>query len=146
MKKILAISVFIIMFQTAFGQSENPREQYPHGISLYGVGPNLIGSFSYDYFITPHLNANAGVGFMGVHAGMNVHFWGGRVDKRWTPYVGAFIAWAPFDYIGVDFLPYFPIGIHYLGKNRFQFAFEIAPLQLQFQAWNVAGVKLGYRF
>lgn len=146
MRKIAPILILILIAQTLVGQTENPRTKYRNGISIYAVGPNVLGSVSYDYFITPHLNAETGIGFIGVHAGIKVHVWGGKTDNRWTPYFGASITRSLFPSVGVDYLPYFPLGIHFVGNNQFNFAFEIAPLQLKFFAWNVAGVKLGYRF
>jgi hypothetical protein len=146
MKKLITILTIILSFQTVFGQTENPRIKFRNGISLYGMGPNAIGSISYDYFLTPKLNIETGIGYIGIHAGIKVHLWGGKIDSRWTPYIGAAVAKSLFHSVGVDYLPYFPIGIHYIGKKQFNFAFEIAPFQLKFFAWNFAGVKLGYRF
>ncbi len=110
------------------------------------MGPNVVGSVSYDYFLNSNLNAEAGIGFIGIHAGLKVHLWGGSAGKSWTPYFGAAITRSLFPSVGVDYLPYFPIGLHFAGKNRLNLSFEVAPLQLKFLAWNIAGVKIGYRF
>jgi hypothetical protein len=146
MKRILLITILALTVNTAQSQTSNPRKINPSGISLYAVGPNLIGSVCYDYFITPYLNAEAGIGFIGVHGGLKVHLWGGNDNKKWTPYFGASITRSLFPSAGVDYLPYFPIGIHYVGEKRFNFAFEVAPFQIKMLAWNVVGAKFGYRF
>ena len=146
MKKISALLIIILSAISVYGQTDNPRIKNRNGISLYAMGPNVVGSFSYDYFLTPNLNAETGIGFIGIHAGLKVHLWGGRDDKSWTPYFGAAITRSLFPSVGVDYLPYFPIGIHFAGKNRLNLSFEVAPLQLKFLAWNIAGVKIGYRF
>jgi hypothetical protein len=144
----LALFVFPIQrihAQKSDGQIQNPRLKYPSGISLYGIGPNAVGSISYDRFLTPHLNTEAGIGFIGIHIGMKVHLWGGS-DKKWTPYIGAAVARSLFPAVGVEFLPYFPIGVQFVGDNQFNFAFEVAPIQLEFLSWNLVGIKFGYRW
>jgi hypothetical protein len=146
LKKTSALLIIILSAITVYGQTENPRTKNRNGISLYAMGPNVVGSFSYDYFLTSNLNAEAGIGFIGIHGGLKVHLWGGKADKSWTPYFGAAITRSLFPSVGVDYLPYFPIGIHFAGKNRLNFSFEVAPLQFKLLAWNVAGVKIGYRF
>ncbi|BDD15673.1 hypothetical protein MATR_24980 [Marivirga tractuosa] len=142
---LVVFSTQRIQAQQTESQDQNPRLKDSSGISLYGIGPNAIGSVSYDRFLTPHLNAEAGIGFIGVHIGMKVHLWGGS-ERNWTPYIGAAVARSLFPAVGLEFLPYFPIGIQFVGANHFNFAFEIAPLQLEFLAWNVVGVKFGYRW
>jgi hypothetical protein len=153
MKQILKLSlIMLVVFSTqriqaqhSDRQEQNPRLKYSSGINLYGIGPNAIGSVSYDRFLTPHLNAEAGIGFIGVHIGIKVHLWGGS-DKKWTPYMGAAVARSLFPAVGVDFLPYFPIGIQFVGDNQFNFSFEVAPFQLEFLSWNLVGIKFGYRW
>jgi hypothetical protein len=153
MKQILKLSlIMLVVFSTQRIQAQqteiqdqNPRLKYSSGISLYGIGPNAIGSVSYDRFLTPHLNAEAGIGFIGVHIGMKVHLWGGS-DKKWTPYLGVAVARSLFPAVGVDFLPYLPIGIQFVGDNQFNFSFEVAPFQLEFLSWNLVGIKFGYRW
>jgi hypothetical protein len=142
---LFAFPMLEIHAQQSDDQKQNPRLKYPSGISLYGIGPNAVGSISYDRFLTPHLNAEAGIGFIGIHFGMKAHLWGGS-QRKWTPYIGAAVARSLFPAVGVDFLPYFPIGIQFVGDNHFNFAFEIAPLQFEFLAWNLVGVKFGYRW
>jgi len=146
LKIFLFIITIAFLAPTTYAQDKIPRMDYRNGVGLYFIGPNAVGSVSYDYFVTPHLNAEAGIGFIGVHLGLKTHFWGGRADKKWTPYLGASITRSLFPSVGTDYLPYFPAGINYVGENGFNFAFEIAPLQLNFLAWNVAGLKFGYRF
>jgi hypothetical protein len=146
MKIRLITSLIVFYAINAHGQLLNPRAEYKNGISLYGVGPNAIGSISYDYFISPNVSAEAGIGFIGVHAGIKYHFGGTRPDLRWTPYFGGSFTRSLFPSVGLDYLPYFPIGLQYIGKNKFNFAFEVAPVQFKFSAWNVVGIKLGRRF
>ncbi|WKV12265.1 hypothetical protein [Marivirga harenae] len=123
----------------------NNREKFPSGLSLYAIGPNAVCSISYDRFLTYHLQAEAGIGFIGAHAGLKAHLLGGSA-RKWTPYVGVSIARSLFQTIGMEYLPYFPIGVQFAGDNRFNFAFEVAPLQLEFYAWNLVGIKFGYRW
>ncbi len=71
---------------------------------------------------------------------------GEDANRRLTPYTGVSAARPIFPNVGLDFLPYVPLGIHYIGPENFNFAIEVAPLQFRFQSWNIAGVKLGFRF
>lgn len=146
MKVILILIFFMLFAFVIYAQDQNPRIAYRQGAGLYLMGPNAFGSMAYDYFFMPHLNAEAGIGYIGVHAGLKLHVWGGRDGKSWTPYLGAAIARSLFASVGTDYLPYFPAGINYIGKNGINFALEIAPFQLNFLAWNLGGVKVGYRF
>lgn len=144
--KTIAVGFFITASLQLIAQDNNPRREFRNGISVYAVGPNVVGSVSYDYFISPILNLEAGIGFIGVHGGFRLHLSGNRGEKRWTPYIGASIARSLYRSVGTDYVPYFPIGMHYIGKDQFNFAVEIAPLQLSFLSWNVIGAKAGYRF
>jgi hypothetical protein len=146
MKNHLILLILLLINNTLPGIADNPRVVNPNGISLYAMGPNAVGSISYDYFITPSINSEVGIGYIGVHAGIKLHFWGRNDERQWTPYIGASVARSLFRSVGVDYLPYFPAGISFAGKNHFNFSFEIAPIQLKFSSWNVAGVKFGYRF
>jgi len=148
--KFSFILIFLFIFEEIEAQStksetENRRLKYPSAISWYLSGPSGHSSISYDRFLTPHLNAEAGYALVSVHVGLKIHLWGAS-NRKWTPYLGTVLAYGLFPETNREYLPYFPLGIQFVGDNHLNFSFELAPIQPAFSAWNIVGIKFGYRW
>lgn len=158
-RKIISIIFLIVLNNGLFAQEvQNPRKDNPFGINLYGGSPTLAVSVSLDYFITPNINIETGIGLLGYYAGAKYHI-GGQVENRnWTPYVGAF--YSVIVDLGIlgggDDSPgiYIPFGINYLGNKGFNFSIELAARAhkevgtfsdfVYIPIWG--GIKIGYHF
>ncbi|MCB9211686.1 MAG: hypothetical protein H6609_20175 [Ignavibacteriales bacterium] len=68
--------------------SLNPRIENRFGTNINILGPTVLLSFSIDYFVTPDINIETGLGIMGYFGGIKYHLFGNDVNKKWTPYLG----------------------------------------------------------
>jgi hypothetical protein len=134
-------------------ESTNPRLTNPFGVNINIGGPSILISVSLDYFITPSLNIEAGIGLIGSYGGLKYHFNGNKDDKNWTPYLGVYAAHIP----EITFFfttparngVYIPLGIQYIDNKGYTFGVEVAGITIRDIAdgTNVWGaVKLGYHF
>lgn len=133
----------------------NPRADRPFGINFNYAGPALIG-FSVTAFVTPSIQAEAGLGPLTKYAGATYHFGGSDPRKVWTPYVGLMIVRLHeiFETDGGDgdatFATYVPVGVQYSGRGGFLFAVEGAWAHLRVDGESLDipwfGFKFGYRF
>ena len=134
-------------------ESTNPRLTNPFGININIGGPSILLSFSSDYFITPNLNIEVGLGFIGLFGGIKYHLNGKKDDKNWTPYLGLYAVHIP----KIEFITttparnglYIPIGIQYMSNKGYIVGAEIAGITISDIAngtpvWGA--IKLGYHF
>jgi hypothetical protein len=143
-------------------EEPNLRIRYQHGITAMLLGPTVIGSVAYEYFIDPNWNLEFGIGLIGVYSGVNYHFGGANEMRKSTPYMGLratagmhvaeFLSNGPRFGVGL----YAPIGINVLFENGFYLAPELAA-HYTYSEGNIwlsdlhavrpwLGFKLGYRF
>lgn len=145
--------------------SSSNREDRPFGIAA-NLGTAALIGVSADYFITPVLDLEAGVGW-GQYIGVNWHPFGYNYWWNWSPYIGASGVhvqdWSIPLYVsgfGVFREPktehywggYFPLGVQLISDGGFAFNVEVAFIALQsrtdhswlYGPWG--GVRLGYHF
>ena len=156
MKKRLCIFLMAVVPFFAFplialeNTSINPRANRRIGIGIQLGGPTMICSAQADYFLTPKINIEAGVGLVGLYSGVKVHL----SSSAWSPYLGVKATFLPeiklFGGGGWNPGLYAPIGIQYMSRDGFTFAFEGALLLTDSLGWAFepfwAGVKFGYHF
>lgn len=136
----------------------NRRKQHPFGINLIGFGPGGLASASIDYFVTPKVAIEGGIGFrnevgdIGYFLGGRYHIFG-NTFLNLTPYIGAYTS---FHYNqghenSIDGLQnhgfYMPFGLHKIKRSGFNWAVEVAYEKNTFKDDHLAfGFRLGYRF
>lgn len=141
--------------------SFNPRIEKSSGIGVGIGGPTIIGPFiSYSEFISPNVNLELGVSFLGFFTGARYHLGGQKENRLWTPYLGTLIG------IGLvkpnsstckecnstatigPFL-YIPTGIEFISKGGFNLNTEVGlntGLTSYTAQYFTASLKLGYRW
>ncbi len=135
----------------------NPRSERPFSINFNYAGLALLG-FSVTAFLTPSIQAEAGLGPLTKYAGSTYHFGGADPHKTWTPYTGLMIAYVH-EFLESDggdedkngtFSTYVPVGVQYSGRGGFLFAVEGAWAHLHIDGESIDipwfGLKFGYRF
>ena len=131
----------------------NPRKDHRMGVNLNVGGPTVLLSLSTDYFITPCINIEAGIGLFGYYGGIKYHIGGKNLEKNWTPYIGIYRTtntfFGLFGYKDVG--TYIPIGIQHIRSNGFSFGVEAAGLFINGNETNTpppiwGAIKLGYHF
>jgi len=132
----------------------NPRVENPFGVNINILGPSVLLSLSIDYFVTPNINIETGLGIAGYFGGIKYHMFGERVDKEWTPYAGLYVTHIP----AISFFGdskssrnglYLPVGIQYMSNGGFTFGAEVAGLTVKDIAGGTAvwgAIKIGYHF
>ena len=134
----------------SFTNKNSPRELKPFGINITAGGPALVG-VSFDYFISPFFNIEAGGGYYGIFSGIKYHLAAYRNDP-WTPYFGIQGTYAFEGKAGI----YIPGGFQYIGNYGFSFSFEFAlwmemqeletnPIE-SLEYLGMLSLKAGYRF
>lgn len=129
-------------------------------LSVAGGGPIMFGGISVDAFITPRINVNLNVLpvpylLFGGGGGIKYHL--KKTINNWSPYVGLELGWLQWYFWAETnqyFNIYFPLGVHYIGKNGFNFSFEVGILEskiLDNEYSNsfripMGEIKFGYRF
>lgn len=161
------IAFFLILFFNSISVwSQNPREDISVGINFIIGGPGFTTGVSFDGFITPSFNFEAGVslGSAGlisgpaIYSGLKYHLFGSS-NSHFTPYGGAFIVGTSAAKSIFKDRPrgvlygYFPIGIQYIATKGFTFGVEIAyllePKEILFsnnQHGGWFGIKIGHHF
>lgn len=156
MKKALFL-IFLFFVIITFAQekipaSNNPRIERPMGINFDLASPSILG-LTFDYFISPKINLEAGIGRNGISLGGAYHFNGDMENKKWTPYIGLY---AGHKFNLTSFKDdkendvytkngaYIPFGMQYLNHDGIIIRFEI---ELQsFGLLYSGGIKIGYHF
>ena len=134
----------------SYTNKNSPRKLKPLGVNIIAGGPSLIGA-SFDYFISPFLNIEAGGGYYGIFSGLKYHLAAYRNDP-WTPYFGIQGTYSFEGKAGI----YIPGGFHFIGRKSFSFSFEFAlwiesqeietnPLN-SLEYLGMISLKAGYRF
>jgi hypothetical protein len=134
-------------------KSTNPRLANRFGINFNFGGPSIVGSVSFDYFITSSFNIEAGVGYIGFFGGIKYHLGGQKVNRHWTPYLGLYAVRIP-ELTGsfkVDARSglYMPLGIQYMSNIGITLGAEVARIAIESIANDTkywGAVKLGYHF
>lgn len=143
----------------------NNREDRRFGVAA-NLGTAAMIGISADFFVTPALNLEAGLGW-GQYIGVNWHPFGYNYWWNWSPYFGAsgvhvqdwiiplyvsgfgiFREPKTEHYLGA----YFPLGVQLISDGGFAFNVEVAFIALQsrtdhswlYGPWG--GVRLGYHF
>lgn len=134
----------------SYHNKNGPRELKPFGIYIVSGGPPLIGA-SFDYFISPFLNIEAGGGYYGLFSGIKYHLAAYRNDP-WTPFFGI---QGTYSFDGKPGI-YIPGGFHYIGNHGFSISFEFALwieiLEMEtvsarsLEYLSMISLKAGYRF
>ena len=131
----------------------NPRKDHPIGVNIVVGGPTVYLSSSIDYFLTPCINIEAGLGLFGYYGGIKYHFWGNNEEKNWTPYIG--ISRTTISIFGLfglsDVGGYAPIGLQFIGENGISLAIEGAGLFFVGDRTNTlppvwSALRFGYHF
>lgn len=131
----------------------NPRLDNQFGINFNFGGPSIVGSVSFDYFITSSINIEAGIGYIGFFGGIKYHLGGQKVNRHWTPYLGLFAVRIP-EIEGVHRVDarsglYMPLGIQYMSNIGITIGAEVARIAIESIANDTkywGAVKLGYHF
>ncbi|MFT6718632.1 MAG: hypothetical protein ACJAY8_001028 [Sphingobacteriales bacterium] len=131
----------------------NPRWANRFGVNFNVGGPSIVGSISFDYFITSSINVEAGVGYIGFFSGIKYHLEGKKVDRHWTPYVGLYAVRIPelrgdFKLDGRNGL-YMPLGVQYMSNFGITIGAEFARIAIESIANDTkywGALKVGYHF
>lgn len=131
---------------------KNRRQERPIGINIGVMGPGGLAGASLDGFLGPKFAIEAGAGLRNTEGDFS-YFLGGRYHLlggtrlNLTPYVGGYTT---FHYNGRDVqnhAVYFPVGIHRIKKNGFNWSAEVGYLKSVDTDRNLHGqFKVGYRF
>jgi len=134
----------------SYSNKNCPRNLKPLGINITAGGPSLVG-VSFDYFVTPFLNIEAGGGYLGLYSGVKYHLVAYRNDP-WTPYFGIQGTYSFEGKAGI----YIPGGFHFIGRHSVSFSFEFAlwieSQEIETNPLNsveylaMISLKAGYRF
>jgi hypothetical protein len=162
MHKFLLSVVALTFCVTSFGEfypdfkksvNLNRRKKYPIGINAIGFGSSRYVGASIDWFITPKINIEGGIGIEeyidfspNSFIGVKYHIFGKTVTNL-TPYVGIFGIASPLNSSNQQLL-YFPIGIQKIKRNKLTWSAEIGyriNLNVNQNNWW-GGFKIGYRF
>ena len=134
---------------------KNRRAKFPLGVNVLLLGPaDLIGG-SVDYFISPKINVELGIGInndkafkMNYYSGLKYHLLGNTFTNT-TFYAGGFFK-NDFDNSTDKIIQelYLPIGLQKIHKNQFSWNIELA---YRYNIENSKSIvwgalKLGYRF
>ncbi len=157
MKYLFSLSLLLLTFNVIAQDSAdykelNPREENPFGINLVGGGPTILSSISVDYFVSPSINIEAGLGF-GYYGGIKYHI-NGNCATNWTPYIGAFIARSTFLDIILDIFDedddgtglYVPVGVQYTSDGGFTLGIELSYLSILGTSATYGSLRGGYHF
>ena len=112
-------------------KKKNQRQERPIGVNIMGFGPGGLGGVSMDGFLGPKFAIEAGAGLRNQEGDFS-YFVGGRYHLlggtrlNFTPYVGAYTAFHNTGRDVQNHAVYFPIGVHRIKKNGFNWAAEIA--------------------
>ena len=96
---------------------EDIRTRKPFGIRMQLLGPTVIYSAYVDYFVGPQLNAEVGVGLLGMYIGGKYYFASPADEARWFPYAGAVLYAVPAIMSADEAIGgYVPLGIQYMAN------------------------------
>lgn len=113
------------------------------GINLNAMGGTPYGGITLDAFPFKHIMLEVGIGVPSVSAGLKV-FITNPIKHALNVYAGYQIISVGLGYGGT--LHYFPIGITYIGKKRFQIGFDLGPARESADYKYVyGGFKIGLR-
>ena len=132
---------------------KNRRKKHPLGINVGVLGITGWGNVSADWFITPKLNVEGGLGIQTTGLSPISYFGGvkyhilGKSPSNLTPYFGIYDAVFTNEGKLHQHNLYFPIGIHKIKRNKFSWSLEVAYQFNSYSDRNLwGGFKIGYRF
>jgi hypothetical protein len=138
---LIVISINSLSAQCGFSPRANS-----FGINANFGGPGTIASASLDYFVTPAVRLETGIGFFpSAYGGVKIHPWG-KTHARITPYIGAIANYSIGDTYSNGNHIMFPAGLHYI-SNHFSCSIEAELVVLsRTETFYWGAVSFGYRF
>ena len=145
------LNLIILKNGTEYEIKHNIRHDRPFGVSVNALGPtmNILGSISFDYFIIPQLNLEAGLNGIDYYSGIKLFPVGHKKYRKLSPYIGATFCYCPeFNGGYTDYSGYIPLGIQYISKFGLSASAELAGVidKDNYMPPFFIGFRIGYHF
>ncbi len=145
MKPLHTLLLSVALTSFVFGTTAQELKMKKNAISANILGtPGFLG-VTYERLIIPKLGAEIGIGVLSAGAGIK-YYPLACLPHKWNFYLGA----SGFHFRDVSYsftVLYAPVGLHFIGKKRLNFSFDIGPSFNQDSRISIwGGLKIGCRF